>query len=82
MDSGRNRATQQTFANNIQTVEKVLKIKILNSAFVNGLGNEGVPVRSISTPNNLPGTLEELEPELTQFREGKRLLEVFRIHRP
>ena len=79
---GRNRATHQTFANNIQTVEKVLKIKVLNSAFVNGLGNEGIPIRSISPPNNLPNTLEELEAELMQFREGKRLLELFKIHRP
>jgi hypothetical protein len=82
---GRNRATHQTFANNIQTVEKVLKIKVLNSAFVNGLGNEGIPLRSVSPANtifNLPGTLEELEAELTQFREGKRMLELFKTHRP
>ena len=81
---GRNRTTHQTFANNIQTVEKVLKIKILNSAFVNGLGNEGVPLRSTSTPNtifNLASTLEELAGDLTRFREGKRLLELFKIHR-
>ncbi len=74
-----------SLACNIQTVEATLNIKIPNTNFANVTGKEGVPLNSIGHSNtifNLANEMEELEAELMQFREGKRLLELFKIHRP
>jgi len=83
---GRNHVTHQTFANNIQTVEKVLKIKILDSTFhpiTNDVEKKGigVPLSSISNVSGLANAMADLEAALAQFREGKRMLELFKIHR-
>jgi hypothetical protein len=75
----------RSYANNIQTVETTLNISILDSTFhASVAGNEGVPLSSISSNAifNLGNAMEELEAELIQFREGKRMLELFKIHRP
>jgi hypothetical protein len=74
-----------SLACNIQTVETTLNIKILDGTFQGTpAGKEGVPLSSVAHPHpifNLANSMEELEAELTQFREGKRILELFKIHR-
>jgi len=78
-------ATHLTYACNLRDVEAALKITILDSTFhSNAAGQQGVPLSSIAsgqTNFNLANSMEQLETELTQFREGRRLLELFRIHR-
>ncbi len=75
----------RSYANNIKTVETALNISILDSTFhATVAGKEGVPLSSM-TPSqaifSLANTMEELEAELSHFREGKRMLELFKIHR-
>ena len=72
-----------SFACNIQTVETTLNIKIIDNTFVNVAGKEGVRLSSTApqTIFNLANSIEDLEVELMQFREGRRMLELFKIHR-
>jgi hypothetical protein len=75
--------THLTYANNLRDVEAALGISILNSTF-HSVGKEGVPLSSIAASQtifNLADSMKELEAELTQSREGKRMLELFKIHR-
>lgn len=77
--------THKTFANNIKTVESVLGISILDSTFHAGIANrQGVPLSSGAfTPAafGMTQAMEELESELLRFREGRRIMELFRQHR-
>jgi hypothetical protein len=69
----------------ITQVETDLGITILDSTFPNGTaGKEGVPLSSLEATDielSLSDALSSLEIELHQFPEGKRLLDLFKVHR-
>ncbi len=78
-------ATHRTFATDITSVATTLGITILDSSFhTSPPGKEGVPLSSIANYSNtssLAYAMAELEAELAHFREGKRMLELFKNHR-
>jgi hypothetical protein len=78
-------STQRAYANNIESVESVLDISILDSSFhTSPSGMEGVPIHSTTVSpvaSSLAEAMAELEAEIGHIPEGKRLLELFRVHR-
>jgi hypothetical protein len=69
----------------IKQVEADLGITILNSSFPNGTPNKGgVSLSSMQAEDihvSLSDALSSLENELHQYAEGKRLLDLFKVHR-
>ena len=69
----------------IKQVETDLGIKILDSRLHSNIaGKEGVLLGSISAEKSalsLSNALQHLENELGTYQEGKRILEIFKIHR-
>ena len=66
-------------------VASTLGITILDSSFhTSAAGKEGVPLKSAAlspVAMSLAEAMAELEAEIGHIREGKRLLELFRVHR-
>ena len=75
----------KSYGTNIQEVESILQIKVIDSSFHTGVADKGgVPLSSINAPassSSLADAFEQLETEIGHFREGKRMLELFKIHR-
>ncbi len=69
----------------ISRVENDLGIQILDSSLhPNVAGKQGVRLSSVNVPNyelSLSGALSQLDEELAQYDEGKKILELFKVHR-
>ena len=84
LNYGRNNS-HVTVAHSIVRVTTTLGITILDSSFHGSVaGNEGVLLHSNSgavSQASLSESLAELETELRSYREGMRILELFKVHR-
>lgn len=78
--------THLSYSSKITDVESVLNVSVINSAFHTATaGKEGVPLGAMAgglMATNLANALGELEQELRDYPEGRRLFELFKLHRP
>jgi hypothetical protein len=81
-----NQATGVGFATSIIPILATLGITILNTTFHSSeAGKEGVPLSARVVPDfnipNLASAFAEAEAELGHYRSGKKMIELFRLHR-